>query len=120
MGNLIPEEQEMPFGKLKVKARCKAGRGSVNAEAVVDAMQHTWTELRAAIDALDDGEKDQLREHFNNLIEDQGELGDILFGDADDFKSAVQFMESDLQQQYTDELIAQEVIDKAELEAEYN
>ena len=46
----------MPFGKLKVKARCKAGRGSVNAEAVVDAMSNTWSDLRAAIDALDESE----------------------------------------------------------------
>merc|ERR1712166_836726 len=115
MGNLIPEEEEMPFGKLKVKARCKAGRGSVNAEAVIDAMENTWGDLRAAIDSLEEGEQAQLKDHFNNFIEDHGELGDILFGDVDDFKSTVQFMESDLQQEYTNELIAQEVIDKDEL-----
>ena len=108
----------MAFGKLKVKARCKAGRGSVNAEAVIEAMENTWGDLRAAIDALEEEEQHQLKDHFNNLIEDHDNLGDILFGDADDFVSAVNFMENDLQTVYTDELIAQEVIDKDELEAQ--
>ena len=47
----------MAFGKLKVKARCKAGRGSVNAEAVIEAMENTWGDLRAAIDALEADEQ---------------------------------------------------------------
>ena len=108
----------MAFGKLKVKARCKAGRGSIDAVAVIDAVVNTWGDLRNAIDELKPEEKDQLREHFNNLIDDETDLGEILFGTADDFESRLKFLDDEIQQQYTDELIAQEVIDKAELEAE--
>ena len=108
----------MPFGKLKVKARCKAARGSVNAEAVVEALTETWDDLREAVDGLEDSEKDALRDHFNKFIEDHDDLGDILFGDADDFVAGVQMMDAELQQKYCDELIAQEVIDKAALEAQ--
>ena len=45
-------------------------------------------------------------------------MGDILFGTADEFDSRLKFLDNEVQQEFTDELIAQEVIDKAELEAE--
>ena len=108
----------MAFGKLKVKARCKKGRGSVDASAVIDAVMNTWGDLQEAIAGMDKPDQDELREHFNNLVEDEGDLGDVLFGTADDFESRLKFLDDDVQQQFTDELIAQEVIDKAELEAE--
>ena len=79
----------MPFGKLKVKARCKAARGSVNAEAVVEALTETWDDLSEAVNGLDQEEQDQLKDHFNKFIEDHDDLGEILFGDADDFVAAV-------------------------------
>ena len=108
----------MAFGRLRVKARCKPGRGSVDASAVIDAMINTWDDLREAIDGLEDAEKDQLREHFNSLLADEDDtLGDILFGSVDDFKQCVDVLQDDVKTDYTNELIAQEVIDKDELEA---
>ena len=108
----------MAFGKLKVKARCKKGRGAVDAAAVIDAVMNTWGNLQEAINAMGAEDQQELREHFNNLIEGEDDLGDALFGTADDFDSRLKFLDDDCQQQFTDELIAQEVIDKAELEAE--
>ena len=107
----------MAFGKLKVKARCKPGRGSVDASAVVEAMCNTWEDLKAAIDSLEEEEKEQLKEHFNSLIEDENTLGDILFGSVDDFATTCEMLADDLKEEYTKELMAQEVIDQAELEA---
>ena len=42
----------MAFGKLKVKARCKKGRGCVDSTAVIDAMLNCWDDLQDAIGAL--------------------------------------------------------------------
>ena len=39
----------MPFGKLKVKAKVKTGRGSVDSAAVIDAVKNTWGDLQKAI-----------------------------------------------------------------------
>ena len=43
----------MGFGKLKVKAKAKSGRGSVDAAAVIDAVKNTWGGLQEAINAMD-------------------------------------------------------------------
>ena len=80
-------------------------------------MCNTWGDLRAAIDSLEDDEKENLKSHFNGLIEDEGTLGDILFGDADEFEQTMEMLSDDIKKEYTDELMEQEVVDKAELEA---
>ena len=108
----------MPFGKLKVKAKAKSGRGSVDAAACIDAVKNTWGDLQAAIATMSENEKDQLKDHFNGLIEDECDLGDILFGSADDFESRLKFLDDEVQQEYVDELIKQEVIDGTDLAAE--
>ena len=108
----------MAFGKLKVKAKTKSGRGSVDPAAIIDAVKHSWNDLQTAIGTLSETEKDELRSHFNDFIEDEGDLGDILFGTADDFESRLKFLDDEVQGEYTEELIKQEVIDGAELSAE--
>ena len=107
----------MAFGKLKVKARCINGRGSVDASAVIDAVKNSWSDLQDAIAGLDEAEQVELRNHFNDCIEGETDLGDILFGSADDFESRLKFLDDEVCEEYTEELMAQEVIDKAELEA---
>ena len=106
----------MGFGKLKVKAKAKSGRGSVDAAAVIDAVMNTWADLQKAITAMDPSDQDALKEHFNSCIDGEADLGDILFGSADEFESRLKFLDDEVQQQYTNELIAQEVIDGSELQ----
>ena len=55
---------------------------------------------------------------FNNLIEDEDDLGDALFGSADDFKSRMSYLEGDALKKFTDELMAQEIIDGSTFEDE--
>ena len=52
----------------------------------------------------------QIKNHFNALIEDCDDLGDILFGDLDDFKTKVERLNDDEIQSYTEELVNQEVV----------
>ena len=108
----------MAFGKLKVKARCKKGRGCVDSTAVIDAMLNCWDDLQQAIGALAAEEQEELKDHFNSFIDGEDDLGDVLFGGADDFDSRLKFLDDEVRQEYTNELIAQEVIDKEALEAE--
>ena len=46
----------MAFGKLKVKAKVKSGRGSVDAAAVIDAVTNTWDDLQKAIGTMSNEE----------------------------------------------------------------
>ena len=107
----------MAFGKLKVKAKTKSGRGSVDPASIIDAVCSSWKDLQNAIKTMSPEEQDELRSHFNNFIDDEGDLGDILFGSADDFESRLKFLDDDIQGEYTEELIKQEVIDGSELAA---
>ena len=87
------EKNNNPLPKLKVKAKSKSGRGEVNASAVVDAMRESWSDLQEAIGKLDTSAQDALRAHFNELIEGEEDLGDILFGTADEFDSRVKYLD---------------------------
>ena len=106
----------MAFGKLKVKAKAKSGRGSVDASAVIDAVKETWEPLQNALKEMEEADQKALREHFNNLIDGETDLGEILFGTAEDFESRLKFLDDEVQKEYTDELIKTEVIDGSELE----
>ena len=105
------------FGALRVKAKAKSGRGQIDPGAVVEAMidEENWKALRDAIERLPEEEQDALRDHFNEFLDEQDDLGDILFGDNDDFDSRIKFLDDDQTKKYVDELINMEVIDKDEI-----
>ena len=64
------------FSQLKVAAKTKAGRGTKDAEAVMDALKDCWDDLSDKIKEMTESEKTELKNHFNNLIEDEDDLGD--------------------------------------------
>ena len=47
-----------------------------------------------------------MKDHFNNFVEGEDDLGDKLFGDWEDFDSRLKYMDDDAVKKYTDELIA--------------
>ena len=102
----------MVFGALRVKAKAKSGRGSIDANAVVEAMMTAWDDLKSAIAGLPENEQQELRDHFNNFIEDEDDLGDILFGDADAFDSKIKFLDDEMLKQYTEEILDKQLIDR--------
>ena len=53
----------------------------------------------------------QLKEHFNGLIDDQSSLGDALHGDLDDFKLILSELGDVQKKILTDELIRVEIFD---------
>ena len=103
----------MGFGKLKVKAKAKNGRGSLDAQLIEEALSDSWDTLQEALQEQDDGIEQQIKEHFNNIGD---ELGDILYGDVDDFKNAVSNLSATDKMAYFEELFAQDIIDKQSIE----
>ena len=101
----------MGLTKLKVNAKVKSGRGSADAAAVVDALTEVWGEVQTALSKLSDGERDDIKKHFNEYVENEDDLGDSLFGSAEDFDSRVKFLDDEVQKKFTDELVAQGIID---------
>ena len=65
-------------------------------------------------------EEDQnaLRAHFNEKIDGEDDLGDMLFGDNDEFDSKIKFLDEAVLKQFTEEIIATQVIDKDYLNRE--
>ena len=67
----------------KVKPTNKSKRGFADAEACVELLKENWDELENAINDLAQGEKDDLKAHFEAAVP---ELGEALFGgDKDAF-----------------------------------
>ena len=96
--------------RLKIKAKTTGGRGSVNFATVVEAMMEVWDELKEAIEDLPEEEQKALRDYFNNFIENEDDLGDILFGTPENFDARVKFLDEAVAKKYTDEIKAKELI----------
>ena len=71
--------------KLKCKIQAAPGRGSIDADVVLDAVTSNWDALQESYNNLDDDEKDELKGHFNQIFETRETLGDALFTDLDDW-----------------------------------
>ena len=101
----------MGFGKLNIKAKAKPARGSLDAQSVEEALIDSWEALQDGLDEQEDGIDQQIKDHFNNFRPGSN-LGDSLFGEVDEFQSAVANLSADEKMQFFDELFAQEIVDK--------
>ena len=61
-------------------------------------------------------EQSEFRAHFNSVVEGEDDLGGILIGSWEDFQSRMKFLDDDATEEYTQELLAQEVLDAEYLE----
>ena len=105
----------MGFGTKKIKAKARAGRGSLDAQAIEEALIGAWEALQDELDEQEEAVQDQIKAHFNNFNA-CGNLGDLLFGDASDFTSAVGNLKADEKSAYFEELFAQEIFDKQSIQ----
>ena len=55
------------------------------------------------------------KDYFNTLIDGENELGDLLFGDKDEFEFHVKQMDNDNKKVYVDALVEKELIDQTNL-----
>ena len=48
-------------------------------------MKTDWDGLQEELGALPDEEKDAIKDHFNQLIDDKDNIGEVLFAEKEDF-----------------------------------
>ena len=60
---------------------------------------------------MNEADQKMLRDHFNSFDQDNDDLGDILFGDFNDFEQRINLMDEEAASAYTNELQIQEVIE---------
>ena len=73
----------MPLKKLNIKIKIKIrGRATsdIDYTVVFDAMKSVWTDLEQGLKDLSEEEAAEMKSHFNELIDGEEDLGDILFG----------------------------------------
>ena len=102
--------------KLRIKAKSTSCRGTIDQTIIFEALENHWPELQQALEQLPQDEKDAFREHFNNAIEGEDDLGEILFQDHETFKSRIAYLDPTAAEEYAQEILLQEVLDKETLE----
>ena len=90
----------MGLTKLKVKCKVKKSRGMVDAMHIMLALKEHWNDLKEALENLSKEEQDAFKDHFNNCIDGEQGLGEILFDSYDSFESRIKFMDEELQEEY--------------------
>ena len=88
-----------------VKATCRPGRGTIDSAAIKDAMTNSWNELEENREEIEENEKNEIKAHFNALDEDVN-LGDLLFGDCDDFSAGLASLSNEKKMAFFNELFA--------------
>ena len=56
-------------------------------------------------------EQNELKAHFNGVVDSCDQLGDLLFGDVDDFASSIDEMDMEQKKAFVNELIRVELFD---------
>ena len=74
----------MGFSFRKVKCKVKGGRGSANAEAVLESLLASWNQWNDAVQEMEDKEKAEFTEAFNDIVEDSGDV--LTGGDKDELE----------------------------------
>ena len=101
--------------RLKIGVKAREGRGKAEASTVIDACHSNFRMIQDTLkEQLSDDERGTATDYFNELIEGEDDLGDILFGDdceADAFKNRLELLTAAQQKTFTDALIDQEIID---------
>ena len=105
------EVKQLGFRAVKRNCKMKEGRGIEDPESVIETMRDDWDGLVGELQSLPENEKEKIKEHFNSLIDEFDNLGEILFGDIDDFNDTISGMASAKLKQYTDEILRVELID---------
>ena len=73
-----------PGGGIKLDG-LKQGRGSLDNAAVWQAVVDNWDDLQEQFEEKEEAEKEEMKEHFNEFIDGEDDLGDVLFEDAETF-----------------------------------
>ena len=97
--------------KIKLSKFEQGIRGCEDPNEILDAICGDWGELQSELDKFGGADLQQLKDHFNGLIDDKEGLGDALHGDLDDFRLIISELDEGAKKTLTDELIRVEIFD---------
>ena len=98
--------------KLRVEARAKPIRGTLDCLAIVDIMNDHWDLIQKAFGEIPVKEQQDLIDYFNEKIED-GQMGDLLFGDSvdqEEFNAKIMTFDDDQSCDFLDAVEEAEVL----------
>ena len=73
-------------------------------------MVQSWDELESELAKLDKEDNDLLRGHFNECVEGEDDLGDILFGNREDFITRIDLLDEEPYEEFAAALEKEELI----------
>ena len=100
----------MVLFKLRLRVKAKSSRGTIDPKTVFNAIIEKWADLQNELGALEEGDKDGIQTHFNELIEGADDLGDVMLGQADEFQQRTDQLEKGQQEKLANELVTAEII----------
>ena len=80
------------FARLRFKSpkiRITKSRGEIDPIAVLEAILDNWDDITTATSALEENDANQVKNLINEMFPEHEQLGDILFGEKEDFKETV-------------------------------
>ena len=107
------------FRKLNIQTRRKPGRsGEIDTTYVIEVLKEDWSALQDGLNTMSKEEKDAVKKYFNEICpEDDDELGDVLFGDVDDFDAQIQALNDEPKAKFVNALFDVEVLDKNHMQS---
>ena len=111
-----PEKGVSAYHDARKQNNEKAASGVIEKteDPVIEALYDNWDEIQGALEE----QRYEIIDHFNGLIEGEDDLGEILFGDKEDFKARVGFLDDKNLETFRDALFNSGVIDSDSLQFE--
>ena len=85
--------KKLNFRRIKFELTNKATRGGKDNFEILDGIKEDWESLQTELSTLPESEKQELKDHFNSIINGFDRIGDVLFGVKDDFSELIADME---------------------------
>ena len=77
----------MGFKFRRVTCKAKSGRGGADDEKVLNSLLESWDQWTSAVQEMEDAERTQFVDAFNDIVEDSGDA--FTATDSDDLKYAI-------------------------------
>ena len=89
----------------------------LDTQSILRTLIDAWPVLKERLAQITDEERVAFANHFNEEFEDD-KLGDLLMGDSKkELEYKIMILDSDVADDFAEELLVQEVIDREELES---
>ena len=103
-------KQRRRFKSVRKILKSKGARGAEDANKVLDGIVEEWDGLHSELTELPDEDAENMKAHFNELVDGFDRLGDVLFGEVDEFQEYVDPLDNEVKKTYVEEMVKVELI----------